>query len=1256
MTKLYKRENGVLYVKNPNTSKYVKAEYTRKDGRVVKSSTYYKLLRQNDIISYEQHKKERKQNKKEYNIKMDIEVKVGKDDKVQPRTATFNNIKISEKKKNDKTFITKLANKWIDTQNAKHGLESPDMELKRVKFNTVRMLENKQINLKDVPMKGQPIQYNSLGVNTNIKKGLCVIDFIYRELKDKKYFKTLTYEKLKIDFPFYKNGITTSEIINWAKDKKYISVYAVDPFMKLFDSYIADDAFYSLVFLCNNNHCYPITDEEQRQQIFKSKSINIKKLEYHIEDTESYIYVDNVKDSYDKLVNGHYNQKLILIDCDKNDITMYELVNDIIKHSNTMIETIHFDSDKRVSAFMYRKKVYVNAPDYEKRKDIVDKLHKQLEINELKFNNHSYAQISKNILQYFLHKNPEKSEYNPQVAEIIEKYKPKPFVVKYKNERSGDAFDIKKSYSAFLINNTYEYPIFTVCDEVKPYEKDDITPGLYYVDRVIYLTVDNKIFLDRGYYTHMTIDKALKRGAITKDDIKFVIKAGHHHKSDYFKGLVEFTFNNFEEKEAKKIVNSFTGSLGTRYSNTTYGCITDDYDTAMGCVKSEADNNRECKTVILNDYYFVRSVKKTRLDSDLVPFYMLILEGGLWNLVELHDNIYEPGVSEVIYCNTDCIGIMKPKKSVDDACRDDALFNQAISPALPFYNQYDIGGFRHEIWKPRGKSPLFNLNDEYYYEEPLWNEYNEPEDYKQYLQDLKEMKSFFIQGDGGSGKSYTVVQLMKEMPDKKFIFLSFTNKVVIELKKKGAVVAYTLDKFFHKDTKRNLTDIYGLIIDEFSMIPMKHLSKLMKLKKLYSHLEFMILGDQKQVPAVITDGAKCYKYTSSYVMKYLCKFNYIQSRYKAEYSRYDQNTYNILTEFVDKQQLSEKLKDKTLKPGLMQNLCYYRKTAEKVNDKCKKLFIKNNPNAQKITEDFYVGMKVISNENNPILDIYNSETFTIVDYERPYISIKSDLTQEITKVNIINFKKMFDLAYCITIHRSQGSTLEGEYNIYDIEALTFELMYVALSRCRNINNVYFDYIAPFIFWKQEYTDDSILRNGLYKEKTGEKYDKGKIYKVLYKNEEIYIGQTCCDDLQTRLKQHIKDADKLNDKFHEFIQSLDNTKLLTIELIKLCPCRSHDELLAEEERQIQAHKRKWNLLNTVHNKPSKIKQERKVVDKERFIKDYIKLKEEKDRFNLKHNIPEIEKKSYIFRYGKDKEAARKKMEAKKNELIEILFSL
>ena len=48
---------------------------------------------------------------------------------------------------------------------------------------------------------------------------------------------------------------------------------------------------------------------------------------------------------------------------------------------------------------------------------------------------------------------------------------------------------------------------------------------------------------------------------------------------------------------------------------------------------------------------------------------------------------------------------------------------------------------------------------------------------------------------------------------------------------------------------------------------------------------------------------------------------------------------------------------------------------------------------------------------------------------------------------------MFYVAYCITVHKSQGSTFRHEYTIHEFEKFDNRLKYVALSRSSNIKNI-----------------------------------------------------------------------------------------------------------------------------------------------------------------------------------------------------------
>jgi ATP-dependent exoDNAse (exonuclease V) alpha subunit len=96
-------------------------------------------------------------------------------------------------------------------------------------------------------------------------------------------------------------------------------------------------------------------------------------------------------------------------------------------------------------------------------------------------------------------------------------------------------------------------------------------------------------------------------------------------------------------------------------------------------------------------------------------------------------------------------------------------------------------------------------------------------------------------------------------------------------------------------------------------------------------------------------------------------------------------------------------------------------------------------------------MPIISRRNNRDLGIYNNETFTIKEIRRNddvIIIFDEDKEQPIP---IVEFTKMFNVAYCMTCHRVQGSTFDEPYTIYEWEKFDERLRYVALSRSTDIN-------------------------------------------------------------------------------------------------------------------------------------------------------------------------------------------------------------
>ena len=114
-----------------------------------------------------------------------------------------------------------------------------------------------------------------------------------------------------------------------------------------------------------------------------------------------------------------------------------------------------------------------------------------------------------------------------------------------------------------------------------------------------------------------------------------------------------------------------------------------------------------------------------------------------------------------------------------------------------------------------------------------------------------------------------------------------------------------------------------------------------------------------------------------------------------------------------------------------------------------------------------------------------------------------------------DFRKKFNLAFCMTAHKYQGAEIDQHYNIFDTEAMNKKQLYTALSRTTK-----FEYIhAENLKSKCEYN----AKNKHEVVSIGHtEYQKGKIYKIQFEDGSIYIGSTI-KTLETRLKEHLSDT-------------------------------------------------------------------------------------------------------------------------------------
>jgi ATP-dependent exoDNAse (exonuclease V) alpha subunit len=101
-------------------------------------------------------------------------------------------------------------------------------------------------------------------------------------------------------------------------------------------------------------------------------------------------------------------------------------------------------------------------------------------------------------------------------------------------------------------------------------------------------------------------------------------------------------------------------------------------------------------------------------------------------------------------------------------------------------------------------------------------------------------------------------------------------------------------------------------------------------------------------------------------------------------------------------------------------------------------------------------MPIIARVNDKKLEIFNNETFTIKEIQHSKSNILIIDEAGVTKnISYDMFQKLFYVAFCITIHKSQGSTFDHPYTIHEWEHPGFDarLKYVALSRTTKLENI-----------------------------------------------------------------------------------------------------------------------------------------------------------------------------------------------------------
>ena len=579
--------------------------------------------------------------------------------------------------------------------------------------------------------------------------------------------------------------------------------------------------------------------------------------------------------------------------------------------------------------------------------------------------------------------------------------------------------DINKCYR-FIMENPIDN--FMTFDFTSTVEKSSFKNefGLYYVK-----TDDMSILHGSNWYSNNMLQMAVDNSVDFKT--LYFIKGIRQDKT-ILKNIIDEIKDCFSEDITKTLINSISGYLGKTESHS--------YSLEV-----DSDINRVWETIPenINDFFFQERTydetkklylfgqknTKTLLQNNL-PMYIQILD---WANMLMSKYILElGGFDNLLYRKTDAF-IMK---------------DVGIEPHFTDI----IGGYKYNT------PPIFIRTTEKrnvsYTHSPLkWNVLDEIKnsDDVEKINTHLQTKSLMIAARAGTGKSY-IINKVNEL--NKCVKLSFTNKAATN------IGGETIHKFLGIDDEgkyrlsfvlNKLKNIDLIILDEISMIDTT-LWKILYEIKYMTGIRFLLCGDYRQLPPV-DDDIECFNHTSIMFMcdEFRCELQYFEK------CRYDKPLYDFLEDAWEERPISITIQD--VKIG--SHICFTNRKRKEINKlyNTKGELIPYMGSSNKYNEDIRVseGVPLVCLHANKKLDMVKNELVVITKLtkESIFFGEKSMLKTDI--------HKYFMLGFAMTIHKSQGATIDGVLNIHEVNEIikNKRMFYTAVSRATSLSNI--NYVA-----------------------------------------------------------------------------------------------------------------------------------------------------------------------------------------------------
>lgn len=609
--------------------------------------------------------------------------------------------------------------------------------------------------------------------------------------------------------------------------------------------------------------------------------------------------------------------------------------------------------------------------------------------------------------------------------------------------------DICKTRRNILMYNTIPLSTYTVMDQIEEFDKNkdiNIKPGIYYIITSCYFPCRGN-----GWYSHNMISHLLETNRITLDDIKYKLLSTLNLEADYFKGFFNYVVNNFGDKFGKLGPNAMVGLFNKRMTLKSRLYMTSSEKQAISQFYESPNKNVLYDSDV--DLYCIYENQEVEYDETRTPIYKYVVEQEAIELDLLKSRVEQAGGIIVRY-NTDCISAyFKDDRKIKHIVNN-TFWDEEQTVKKYKFEEKDTFVTKNEKMKQYKRTNVYehNFNRE-------WNITLDNDNFDELAQNIiNSNQGILINGRAGCGKSTLLKNVMSKLPEDSFITLAPTNKAcrVID----GQTIHKFLASSFNnkKVLKTKLEGKTYIIVDEISMVKELFYKVFLSIKRIKPDIKFILCGDFKQLKPV--NDRYDYDYENSPALFELCDSNKLQL---TKCRRADDIMFNLCNPSkINKLDISQFGNSFTTR-----HLAYTNNKRIEINEQCMKMFIdeqnelakknkKKKPrtlNLKKLEFDnnsqdveLLPNMPIIARVNNKSLEIANNETFMIISIDENIIKVKSDSTKQTINIAVAEFQKLFYVAFCITVHKSQGATFNYPYSIHQWNLFDRRLKYVALSR------------------------------------------------------------------------------------------------------------------------------------------------------------------------------------------------------------------